>query len=235
MTVDEVVDQVSFMLGIPANSNVEELDVRKAVLIAFREAKRYIRTPALKTVPFATRIELSKVGIVTTTIRSVYPANPKVGLNLSNVDAGNVFQLAASVNAMGMINSTTSNLDPIVNQLAMAQASNVPSTDLNGRHDLDNDVLYITCKAPRPGQVTINYVPDYKDVSDIKNKSWIDIIIRLSQAYMKLALGRSRSKYTIQGSNVTLDGDTLLGEANAELEALRSEMESKTNRLVVLD
>lgn len=235
MTMDEIVMQVSFMLGIPANSNVEELDVRQAVLIAFREAKRYMRTPALKTVSFSTRIQLEKSGIVTTCVRGVYSAYPKVGLNLSNVGGGNVFQLAAAVNAGAMINSTTSNLDPIVNQLAMAQASNTLSTDLNWRHDVDNDVLYITCKAPRPLQVTIDYVPEYKDVNEVKNKSWIDIIIRLSEAYMKLALGRSRSKYTIQGSNVSLDGDTLLSEANSQLEAIRAEMESKTNRLVILD
>lgn len=235
MQMDEIVQQVSFMLGIPANENVENLDVRQAVLIAFREAKRYMRTPALKTVPFSRRINLEKVGIKTTTVRGVYAAQPKVGLNMSNVEAGNVFQLAAAVNAGAMINSTISNLDPIINQLAMAQASNVLSTDWNWRHDQDNGVLYVTCKAPYPAQVTIDYVPDYQDVSEVKNKSWIDIIIRLSEAYMKKALGRSRSKYTIQGSNVSLDGEILLNEANAELEALKSEMESKSNRLVVLD
>lgn len=235
MRMDEIVDQVSFMLGIPSNSNVENLQVEKAVNLAFREAKRYIRTPALKTVPFTRRVDLVKQGIITTTIRSVYPAYPKVGLNLSNVDSGNVFQLAAAVNYGGMLNSTTSNIDPIITQLTMAQVSNIMSTDLQWRHDQDNQVLYITCKSPNFSQVTIDYVPDYKDVSEIKNKAWIDIIIRLSEAYMKKALGRSRSKYTIEGSNVTLDGEILLNEANAELEALRTEMENKSNRLVVLD
>lgn len=233
--MEEIVDQVSFMLGIPANNNVEELQVERAVNLAFREAKRYIRTPALKTVPFAKRIDLVKVGIVTTVVRGVYPANPKVGLNLANVESGNVFQLAAAVNAGAMLNSTTANLDPIINQLAMAQASNVLSTDWNWRYDLDNQVVYITCKAPVTNSVTIDYVPDYKDVSEITNKSWLDIIIRLSEAYMKKALGRSRSKYTIEGSNVTLDGEILLNEANSELEALRTEMQNKSNRLIVLD
>lgn len=234
MTMEEIVQQVSFLLGIPSNSNVESLDVRQAVLIAFREAKRYIRTPCLKTVPFARRIDLPKVGIDTTTVRSVYPAYPKVGLNLSNVESGNVFQLAAAVNAGAMLNSTTGNLDPVINQLAMAQVANTLATDWQWRHDIDNQVLYITCKAPRPTQVTIDYVPNYKDVSQITNQSWVDLIVRLSEAYMKKALGRSRSKYTIEGSNVSLDGETLLNEANAEIEAIRQEMESKSNRLVAL-
>lgn len=235
MKMEEIVDQVGFMLGIPANDNVEELDIRKAVTLAFREAKRYMRTPSLKTVPFSKRIDLVKVGIITTTVRGVYPANPKVGLNLSNVESGNVFQLAAAVNAGAMLNSTTANMDPIINQLAMAQVANVLSTDWNWRYDLDNQVVYITCKAPVSNTVTIDYVPDYRDVSEVTNKSWTDIIVRLSEAYMKKALGRCRSKYTVTGSNVTLDGDTLLNEANEELQALRAEMEAKSNRLVVLD
>ena len=37
MTMQEVVQQVSFMLGIPANENVEDLQVEQAVQIAFRE------------------------------------------------------------------------------------------------------------------------------------------------------------------------------------------------------
>ena len=235
MTMDEIVDQVSFMLGIPANSNVEDLDVRKAVLIAFREAKRYMRTPTFKTVPYARRVDLEKNGIKAVQVRSVYPAQPKMGLNLSNVESGNVFQLAAAVNAGAMLNSTTGNLDPIINQVAMAQASNVLATDWQWTFDQPNQALYITCKAPRPGQVTIEYVPDFQDVSEVKSLAWQDIIVQLSEAYMKLALGRSRSKYTIEGSNVSLDGETLLSEANAQLESLRERMESKSNRLVALD
>lgn len=235
MTMDEIVDQVSFMLGIPSNENVENLDIRKAVLIAFREAKRYMRTSTLKTVAYSRRIDLPKNDIFAVEVRGVYPAYPKLGLNLSNVEAGNVFQLAAAVNAGAMLNSTTGNLDPIVNQVAMAQASNVLSTDWTWSYDKPNEALYITCKAPRPSQVTIDYVPDFKDVSEVTSKAWQDIIVQLSEAYMKLALGRTRSKYTVQGSNVSLDGEILLNEANAQLESLREKMESKSNRLVALD
>ena len=52
---------------------------------------------------------------------------------------------------------------------------------------------------------------------------------------MKKALGRTRSKYTIEGSNVSLDGETLLSEANAELEAIRAELREKKQKLVVLN
>ena len=57
----------------------------------------------------------------------------------------------------------------------------------------------------------------------------------MSEANMKKALGRTRSKYRVEGSNVTLDGEALLAEANAELEAIRAELEARKNKLVVLN
>ena len=49
---------------------------------------------------------------------------------------------------------------------------------------------------------------------------------------MKIALGRARSKYTVEGSNVSLDGDTLLSEGNAELEQIREELENRLLRFL---
>lgn len=64
MTMDEITEQVGFMLGLPTNENVEEVDLRKAVLIAFRELKRYIRQSVEKTIPFQTRIDLVKMAFI---------------------------------------------------------------------------------------------------------------------------------------------------------------------------
>ena len=95
MTMEEIVDQVSFMLGLPANDNVENLQVEKAVLIAFRELKRYIKTPVEKTVPFATRIQLKEVGIITKKVLNCQACVPRIGLTMSSIDSGNVFQARA--------------------------------------------------------------------------------------------------------------------------------------------
>ena len=236
MTMSEIVDQVSFMLGIPANDNVEGLQIEKAVNIAFREIKRYMKTPVDKTVPFSTRIHLPDVGIDTVKVLYVFAAYPRIGLTMSSIDSGNVFQVAASVNSYSAIGNTTSlNIDPIVTEMAMAQVRNTLSTDFQWKYDSNNQVVYCTHRDPRPASVTIRYVPDYKDVSEITSMTWLDYIIRMSEALMKKALGRSRSKYTIESSNVTLDGERLLDEANTELEALREELENKKNKLVVLN
>lgn len=233
MTMEEIVDQVSFMLGLPANDNVENLQIEKAVLIAFKELKRYIKTPVEKTVPFATRIQLSEVGIHTVKVLNVMPSYPRIGLTMSSIDSGNVFQVAAAVNTYSAIGNTTSiNIQPIVNEMAMAQVRNALSTDFQWDYDSSNDVVYCTHRDPRPASVTVRYVPDYKDVSEIHNETWLNYLIRLSEAYMKKALGRARSKYKITGSNVELDGDILLNEANTELAEIREQLEGKKNKLL---
>ena len=233
MTMEEIVDEVSFMLGLPANDNVENLQIEKAVNLAFRELKRYIKTPVEKTVPFATRIKLSDVGIYTVKVLNVQAAYPRIGLTMSSIDSGNVFQVAASVNVYSGIGNTSSiNIDPIMSEMAMAQVRNAISTDFQWDYDSSNDVVYCTHKDPRPAAVTVRYVPILQDVSEIKSTTWTDYLVRLSEAHMKRALGRTRSKYKITGSNIELDGDVLLQEADADLKQIREELEGKKNKLL---
>lgn len=236
MNMSEIADQVSFLLGLPTNRNTEDQQVERAVNIAFRELKRYMKTPVDKTVPYSTRLDLVKLGIDTINVLYVYAAYPRIGLTMSTIDSGNVFQVAAAVNTYSAIGQTsTINIDPIVTEMAMAQVRNTLATDFQWKYDIDNQVIYCAHRDPRPAQVTIRYVPNYHDVSEIKSQEWIDYLIRMSEAYMKKSLGRSRSKYTVEGSNVTLDGTILLDEANAELEAIREELSQKKTNMVVLN
>lgn len=236
MTMEEIVNQVNFMLGIPSNENVESQQTQQAVLIAFRELKRYMKTPVDKTVPYSTRLDLVKLGIDTVNVINVKPAYPRIGLTLSTIDSGNVFQVAAAVNTYSAIGQTSSlNIDPIMTEMAMAQVRNTLATDFQWRYDSNNQVLYCAHRDPRPAVVTVTYVPDYKDVSEIKSPIWIDYLVRMSEANMKKSLGRTRSKYTVEGSNVSLDGEILIDEANAELEAIRQELEDRRNKLVIVN
>lgn len=236
MQMDEIVDQVSFELGLPANENVEGLSIEKAVTIAFRELKRYMKTPVDKTVPFSTRIDLVAQGIVTKKVLYVQAAIPRIGLTMSSIDSGNIFQVAAAVGTYSAVgNATNINIDPIVTEMALAQVRNTIGTDFQWKYDPQNQVIYCAHRDPRPSVVTIRYVPDFQDVSEINNDTWIDYLIRLSEAHIKKALGRSRSKYKVEGSNVSLDGDILLQEANEELAKIREELQGKKNKLVILN
>lgn len=236
MTMQEIVQHVSFMLGVPSNENVEDLQVEQAVQIAFNELKRYMKTPVDKTVPFQKRLDLVKLGINTKKVINVQAAYPRIGLTMSSIDSGNVFQVAAAVNTYSAIGQTSSlNIDPIMTEMAMAQVRNTLATDFQWRYDIDNQVIYCAHRDPMPTQLTITYMPDYKDVSEIQSDTWINYLLRMSEAFMKKSLGRSRSKYRIEGSNVSNDGELLLQEANTELEAIRTELEAKKVKLVVLN
>ena len=236
MTMAEIVSQVSFMLGFPVNDNIEGVSIEQGVLIAFRELKAYMRTPVNKTVPFSTRLDLPKLGINTVKVLSVQAAYPRLGMNLTSIESGNVFQVAASVNAMnGLGQGSSLYIDPIMNELALSQVRNTLATDFQWEYDLPNQCVYLAHRDPIPAAVTVRYVPEFSDVSEITNQTYIDYLVRMSEANVKKALGRSRSKYTIEGSNVSLDGETLLAEANAELEAIRTELREKRTKMVVLN
>lgn len=236
MTMAEIVSQVSFMLGFPVNDNIEDVSIEQGVLIAFRELKAYMRTPVNKTVPFSTRLDLPKLGINTVKVLSVQAAYPRLGMNLTSIESGNVFQVAASVNVMnGLGQGSSLYIEPIMNELALSQVRNTLATDFQWEYDLPNQCIYLAHRDPIPAAVTVRYVPEFSDVSEITNQTYIDYLVRMSEANVKKALGRSRSKYTIEGSNVSLDGDTLLAEANAELEAIRTELREKRTKMVVLN
>lgn len=224
------------MLGFPANKNNEQVDISQAVDIAFNELREYMKTPCNKTVPFATRLDLKALGINTVNVLYVQAAEPRIGLSLTAIDSSNVFQVAAAVNiSSGYGNGNTLNIDPIMSQLALQQTRNALSTDLQWSYDQPNQVVYVTHRAPIPATITIRYVPIFSDVSEIVEPTWINYMLRLGLAYAKISLGRTRSKYVIEGSNVTLDGDNLLTEGNAELEAIRNELKAKPSKLRVLN
>lgn len=236
MKMDEICEEVNFQLGLPANENVEGLQTERAVNIAFRELKRYMKTPVDKTVPFAHRIALADVGIKTKKVLNVQGAYPRIGLTLSTIDSGNVFQTAAAINVYSNIgNASAINIDPIMTELAMAQVRNTLSTDMQYKYDSLNNLLYIAFRDPIPAQITITYAPDFQDVSEIVSDTWVDYLVRMSLANMKVALGRTRSKYKIEGSNVSLDGDQLLTEGNQELADIRAELKSNRRNMVILN
>lgn len=236
MKMNEVCEEVNFQLGLPANKNVEGLQTENAVNIAFRELKRYMKTPTHKTVPFAHRIDCKKVGIKTHKVLNVQAAYPRTGLTLSTIDSGNVFQVAAAVNVYSTIgNASAVNIDPIMTELGMAQVRNTLSTDFQFKYDYLNQIIYLAHRDPIPAQVTVTYVPEFDDVSEIVNDTWVDYLVRMSLANMKIALGRTRSKYTIEGSNVQLDGQQLLEEGNSELATIREELASKRNNMVIVN
>lgn len=97
------------------------------------------------------------------------------------------------------------------------------STDLFFKEDTQNKKLYINMNQTA-GNITIEYIPRLRDVSDIVEDHWIDMLSQLSLAYAKIAVGRIRSRYSQQGALWQGDGDSILAEGNSELTNLREKM-----------
>jgi hypothetical protein len=76
------------------------------------------------------------------------------------------------------------------------QISNTTSTDLAFKEDKVGKKLYINLPKGNPSSLTIEYIPKLRDVSEIVSDYWVDILLRLSLAHCKIALGRIRTRYT---------------------------------------
>jgi len=61
------------------------------------------------------------------------------------------------------------------------------------------------------------------------------LLKRLALAYTKEVLGRIRSKYKLNSSTYSLDGDTLLSEASNELSAIREYLDKNSDMVLPID
>ena len=230
MTLAEYTDEILFSLGGGYVDIEIEKDIPRCVNRAFREVKSYVTTPAYMTVPYAT----STQGVGTT-------------IDLSDKNVYNVIKVMRpdSYNSMSMntldvfgLNLTYSaitNMDAYANRMLRLQQMNTISTDLDFIWDAHTKKLSVTVNPPFTNMITIQYIPDYKDVEEITEVFWQDIILRLATAYAKQIIGRIRSKYTLNSSTYSLDGETMLSEANAEIAEIRTFLTTNDDLIFPID
>ena len=83
--------------------------------------------------------------------------------------------------------------------------------------------------------ITIEYIPLLDNVEDVKSDYWIDILMRLSVALTKQILGKIRSRYKQSNALWTMDGDQMTEEGNAEIQALREQLNSNSQLCYPID
>lgn len=226
MTLKEYRDEIRLEL----TGNVLELELDDATLDqiinkSLREIQRYIDSTQLMTIPFARCIDLKDSNV--SSVSRVFRVNAygygsyyaQQFFLFSN--GGSVYNLNSWVLNYGAWNT-------------LGQIRNTMSTDLAIKFDKQGDKLYINCQ-DEPQMITIEYVPKFLSVEDIKSDYWIDIIVRMSVALTKIIVGRVRSKYTQSNSLWTMDGETMLSEGNSELDALREQLRVNSQLTYVYD
>lgn len=210
--------------------------IQQIVTSAMRELQRYICSTRLVTLPYSKCIDLSEYKI--NSISRVYRAT---GVNSSNTDGNAIssdpvqiglLQLAFNTGNMNNLKDYSYNL---ASYNTMQQIQNTMSTDLAYFYEDDKQLLYINTKLNSGTKVTIEYVPRYDSVDEIKSDFWIDVLMRLSIALTKVALGRIRSRYTQSNALWQQDGPTLLQEGQSELSELRTYLQRNTNLVYPID
>lgn len=229
MKMESYVEEIKLQLtGGLLDLEVDDAKIAQVVNSALREVQRYVDLTRIITVPFASCIDLKKledekhikISSVSRVFRTqsynntsgeatTYASDP---LYMSQIQ-----MLSGNGGNIGQINSYVSNYAAYNTLL---QIKNTSSTDLLFKEDKMDKQLYINA-LDVPTSITIEYVPRFDNVEEVTSDYWIDIIMRMSVALMKIGLGRIRSRFIQSNALWTQDGEQLLTEGNEELTALR--------------
>lgn len=234
MTLAEYTDEIMFSLGGIGDNSVEieigESGIVRCINRAFREVKQYVTTPAYMTLPFGAR-ENGIGCTINLKDKNVYSV-----INVMRPDSYNSLSMNTfDVFGLNLTYSAITNMDAYANRMLRLQQLNTISTDLDFIWDAHTKELSVTMNPPFTNAITIQYIPDYKDVEEITEVFWMDIILRLATAYAKQAIGRIRSKYTLNSSAYSLDGETLLQEANTEIQEIRTFLTTNDDLVFPID
>jgi hypothetical protein len=187
-------------------------------------------TPAYMTVPFGastegmgSTIDLSDKNVYN--VIHVMRPNSYNSLSMNTLD----------VFGLNQVYSSMQNMDAYANRMLLLQQLNTISTDLDFIWDTHTKKLSVTMNPPYTNQITIQYIPDYKDVEEVTETFWIDKILQLATAYAKLVIGRIRSKFTLNSSQYSLDGEALVQEANQEIQEIRTFLQTNVDLSFTLD
>lgn len=229
MTLTEYVDEISFSLG----GSVLELEISselgRCVNRAYREIKRYVTTPAYITVPYSKRPNAGgTIDLKDKHVYSIISVMRPSSYNSMSMNTLDVFGLNQTYSAM-------TNMNAYMNRMLRLQQINTISTDLDFIWDAHNKQVHITMNPPYTTHVTIEYIPDYQDVEEITEIYWVDFILKLATAYAKQVIGRIRSKYTLNSSQYSLDGEQLLAEAKDEITEIQSFLKANVDIAFPID
>lgn len=240
MKMQAYIDEIKLALtGGVLNLEIDDSTIQQIINSAMREMQRYICSTKIITVPYQKCINLNEYNIKVNAITRVYRA---IAANTSS-DKSNTY---ATVDPMQIglwqLTSNTGNMynfadytSRLASWSTMQQVGNTLSTDLIFYYEDATKKLYINTTLNSGSNVTIEYVPRYDSVDEITSDFWIDVLMRLSKALTKIAVGRIRSRYTQSNALWTQDGETMLAEGTNELAELRTYLQHNTQLIYPLD
>lgn len=240
MKMQGYLDEIKLALtGGVLELELDDKALQQIVNSAMREMQRYICSTKIITVPYKRCITLTDYNIKVNAVVRVYRASAAGTAVGENNDYATVDPMQVSLWQLTSNTGNMYNFSDYVSRLAswstMQQIGNTLSTDLIFYYEDSEKKLYINTTLNTGSKVTIEYVPRYDSVDEITSDFWIDVLMRLSKALAKIAVGRVRSRYTQSNALWTQDGETMLAEGNTELTDLRMYLQANTQLLFPLD
>lgn len=244
MVLSDYRDEIKLKLtGDLLETELDDNTIDRIIKSSLRELQRYISSTNLLTIPYKSCIDLSNIEdtngeqINVNSVIMVYRTEDLAGGGSSAGSTSDPMQVAQwqLLSGMGNLNYFQ---DAVYNYGAwttLQQIRNTTSTDLSFRFDSATNKLYINVSEGTPSTITIEYVPRFMDVSEVTSDYWIDILLRLSLAQAKIALGRIRTRYVQSNALWSQDGDTILQEGKEELENLRQMLLDNTELTYPID
>ena len=224
---------------------LEDSTIDKIINMSLVEIQRYICSTELATIPYTRCIDLNGMKdqfgneVKISSVSRIFRTAGYTSSDVQDSTSGMVDPMYAS---QWQILSATGNLynfqDYALNFASwntLLQIRNTLSTDLAFRFDKAANKLYINTSSNPPSHITVEYVRRYDSVEEITSDYWIDILLQLSLAIAKVTVGRIRSRYTQSSALWTQDGETLLNEGNAELQAIREHLKANTQLVYGID
>lgn len=239
MDMQQLKDEVTLKLtGDIVDLELSDAALTKLCNSALREIQRYYDSTILVTVPFESCIDMHD--LKANAVARVYRAHSYINTEPNNShNSATVDPMQASqwqmLYGMGNINRMQDYAYNYASWNTLLQIRNTTSTDLAFRYDRHSEKLYINISSNRPDHVTIEYIPQLQNVSEIISDFWNDVLVRLTVALTKVTVGRVRSKFKQSNALWVLDGEELLNEGNTELTALREELKASTQLCYPID
>lgn len=202
---DRITSRTKLLLG----GGVLELEVDTVAIgqlidIAYDKIKPFIADSILVSRAFSSVINLADENIVD--VIRVYPAESSIYTQDRMFDFEGI-----KLDRMSIHRSILGSY-PVIN------------SELNFK--FNKPLLYLESDKVYSGQITIEglYTPQLEDLKDERAISWIE---SYTLALAKQVCGRIRSKFKSSNVPVELDGDTLLSEAQSEIQTLEAELQDR--------
>ena len=236
MDITGYIDIIKVRLtGGVVNLELSDDSIKQCINAALFQVQRHIDSTMLVTIPYQPCISLSDKGVnsVSRVFRCEGYMKDSSDSNSRDPMYMAAWQMMSGVGSQGLSNMNRWAQNYAAYNTAL-QLRNTMATDLVFRFDKHTDQLYVSCGFDRPEYITIEFVPQYTDVSQIVSDFWIDILLRLSIAICKQAIGRIRKKFTQSNALWTLDTD-ILQEGIDEENAIREKMEAASQLTYPVD